>query len=208
MGIYIFSIQFLRDKLYQDAADPTSQHDFGANIIPAAIKEHRIFAYPFMDENRKTEAYWRDVGTLDAFYDANMDLVNVDPLLNLYDEQWAIYTFHPNYPPTKFVFADGDRTGIAVDSIVCPGSIISGGVVNRSVLGNRCRINSFSRVDESVLFSGVNVGRGTKIRRAIIDKEVSIPAYTTIGYDQTLDQQRGFTITDNGIVVVAKQVQM
>jgi len=208
MGIYIFSTHFLRNVLSRDAADPASQHDFGSNIIPSAIQEHRIFAYPFMDENRKTEAYWRDVGTLDAFYDTNMDLVSVDPLLNLYDEQWAIYTLHPNYPPTKFVFADGDRTGLAVDSIVCPGSIISGGVVNRSVLGHRCRINSFSRVDESVLFSGVNVGRGTKIRRAIIDKEVNIPAYTTIGYDLTLDQQRGFTITDNGIVVVAKQVQL
>ena len=208
MGIYIFSTQFLRDELHRDAADHTSQHDFGANIIPSAIEKHQIFAYPFMDENRKTEAYWRDVGTLDAFYDANMDLVSVDPLLNLYDEQWAIYTFHPNYPPTKFVFADGDRTGIAVDSIVCPGSIISGGVVNHSILGHRCRINSFSRVEASVLFSNVNVGRGSKIRRAIIDKDVDIPPYTTIGYDSALDQQRGFTITENGIVVVAKQVHM
>ena len=208
MGIYIFTTQFMRDELYRDAADPTSQHDFGGNIIPSAIGKHRIFAYPFMDENRKTEAYWRDVGTLDAFYDANMDLVSVDPLLNLYDEHWAIYTLHPNYPPTKFVFADGDRTGLAVDSIICPGSIISGGVVNRSVLGHRCRINSFSRVDESVLFSGVNVGRGAKIRRAIIDKEVHIPPYTTIGYDLPRDLQRGFTITENGIVVVAKQVQI
>ena len=208
MGIYVFTTQFLRDKLHQDAENQASQHDFGANIIPSAIAQHRIFAYPFMDENRKIEAYWRDVGTLDAFYDANMDLVSVDPLLNLYDEQWAIYTLHPNYPPTKFVFADGDRTGLAVDSIICPGSIISGGVVNRSVLGHRCRINSFSRVEESVLFAGVNVGRGSKIRRAIIDKEVDIPPYTTIGYNQEQDQQRGFTITDNGIVVVAKQVHV
>ena len=161
-----------------------------------------------MDENRKTEAYWRDVGTLDAFYDANMDLVSVDPLLNLYDEHWAIYTLHPNYPPTKFVFADGDRTGLAVDSIVCPGSIISGAIVNRSVLGHRCRINSYSRIEESVLFANVNVGRGSKIRRAIIDKDVEIPPYTTIGYDLGRDIQRGFTVTDNGIVVVAKQVQM
>ena len=208
MGIYIFSTQFLRDELFRDAADPTSHHDFGANIIPSAIARNRIFTYSFMDENRKTEAYWRDVGTLDAFYDANMDLVSVDPLLNLYDEQWAIYTLHPNYPPTKFVFADGDRTGIAVDSIVCPGSIISGGLVNRSVLGHRCRINSFARVEESVLFSNVNVGRGSKIRRTIIDKEVDIPPYTTIGYDLNLDRQRGFTVTEKGIVVVAKQVHM
>jgi glucose-1-phosphate adenylyltransferase len=128
--------------------------------------------------------------------------------LNLYDEKWAIYTFHPNYPPTKFVFSDGDRTGLAMDSIVCPGSIISGGVVSRSVLGHRCRINSFSRVDESVLFANVNVGRGARIRRAIIDKDVEIPPYASIGYDLTLDQQRGFTVTENGIVVVAKQVQV
>jgi len=208
MGIYIFTTKFLRDELYRDAADSTSLHDFGGNIIPAAIAQHRIFAYPFMDENRKIEAYWRDVGTLDSFYDANMDLVSVDPLLNLYDERWPIYTLHPNYPPTKFVFADSDRTGLAMDSIVCPGSIISGGVVNRSVLGHRCRVNSFSRVEESVLFANVNVGRGTKIRRAIIDKDVEIPPYTTIGYDLARDLQRGFTITENGIVVVAKQVQM
>ena len=208
MGIYIFSMEFLRDELHRDAADPTSQHDFGNNIIPSAIQRDRIFAYPFMDENRKTEAYWRDVGTLDAFYEANMDLVSVDPLLNLYDERWSIYTLHPNYPPTKFVFADAERTGTAVDSIVCPGSIISGGMVSHSILGHRCRINSFSRVEESVLFSGVNVGRGAKIRRAIIDKEVDIPPDTTIGYDLNHDQQRGFTVTDTGIVVVAKQVHI
>ena len=208
MGIYIFSMKFLHDELYRDASEQTSRHDFGSNIIPLAIKQYRIFAYPFMDENRKTEAYWRDVGTLDAFYDASMDLVSIDPLLNLYDEQWAIYTLHPNYPPPKFVFADGDRTGLAVDSIVCPGSIISGGVVNRSILGHCCRVNSFSRIEESVLFSNVNVGRGAKIRRAIIDKEVDIPPYLTIGYDRELDQQRGFTVTENGIVVVGKQVQI
>jgi glucose-1-phosphate adenylyltransferase len=208
MGIYIFTTKYLHDTLLRDAADPTSQHDFGGNIIPSAIHKDRIFAYPFMDENRKYEAYWRDVGTLDAFYDANMDLVSVDPLLNLYDEKWAIYTFHPNYPPTKFVFSDGDRTGHALDSIVCPGSIISGGVVSRSILGHRCRINSFSRVEESVLFANVIVGRGAKIRRAIIDKGVEIPPYASIGYDLTLDQQRGFTVTENGIVVVAKQVQV
>jgi len=208
MGIYIFNTPFLRDELSRDAANPESQHDFGNNIIPSVIGKHRIFAYSFTDENRKTEAYWRDVGTLDAFYDANMDLVSVDPLLNLYDEHWAIYTLHPNYPPTKFVFADGDRTGVAADSIVCPGSIISGGIVNRSVLGHRCRINSFSRIEDSVLFSNVNVGRGSKIRRAIIDKGVEIPPYTTIGYDLGRDLQRGFTVTDKGIVVVAKQVQM
>ncbi|MDR0522085.1 MAG: glucose-1-phosphate adenylyltransferase [Planctomycetaceae bacterium] len=208
MGIYIFSRQFLHEALDRDAADPQSAHDFGSNILPSAIKEYRIFAYTFMDENRKTEAYWRDVGTLDAFYEANMDLVRVDPLLNLYDHRWAIYTHHPNYPPPKFVFADGDRTGLAVDSIVCPGSIVSGGVVHRSILGHCCRVNSFSRVEDSVLFSDVNVGRGAKIRRAIIDKDVQIPPNAEIGYDAEADRRRGFTVTENGITVVAKLVHL
>ncbi|MDR3232112.1 MAG: glucose-1-phosphate adenylyltransferase [Planctomycetaceae bacterium] len=205
MGIYIFNASFLYEKLAEDAASITSSHDFGKDIIPKVIGKHRIFAYPFMDENRKQEAYWRDAGTLDAFYEANMDLVSVDPLLNLYDAQWAIYTFHPNVPPPKFVFADGDRTGLAVDSIICPGCVVSGGAVNRSILGHCCRINSFARVENSVLFSNVNVGRGARIRNAIIDKDVVIPPQTSIGYDRNADQQRGFTVTERGIVVVAKQ---
>ncbi|MDR2115274.1 MAG: glucose-1-phosphate adenylyltransferase [Planctomycetaceae bacterium] len=206
MGIYIFNAKFLYDELCRDAVNKESKHDFGTNIIPSLIDNHRIFAYSFMDENRKTEAYWRDVGTLDAFYDASMDLVSVDPHLNLYDEDWSIYTFHPNLPPPKFVFADGDRTGLAIDSIVCPGSIVSGGVVAKSILGHRCRINSFSRVDHSILFPNVNVGRGAKIRNAIIDKDVDIPPDEHIGYDHDCDRRRGFTVTENGITVVAKQV--
>ncbi|GHT17120.1 glucose-1-phosphate adenylyltransferase [Planctomycetales bacterium] len=206
MGIYLFNSRFLCEQLRKDSENKESSHDFGRDIIPSLIAEHRIFAYPFMDENRKTEAYWRDVGTLDTFYDANMDLVSVDPHLNLYDENWAIYTFHPNFPPPKFVFADGDRTGLAVDSIVCPGSIISGGVVLRSVLGHCCRINSFSRIENSILFSNVTVGRGAKIRNVIIDKDVNIPPHELIGYDHDNDRRRGFTVTEKGITVVAKQV--
>jgi glucose-1-phosphate adenylyltransferase len=204
MGIYIFNAAFLYEKLAEDAASITSSHDFGRDIIPKVIGQNRVFVYPFMDENRKTEAYWRDVGTLDAFYGANMDLVNVDPLLNLYDHDWQIYTMHPNLPPPKFVFADGDRTGLAVDSIICPGCIVSGGTVNRSIIGHACRINSFVRIESSVLFSNVNVGRGSRIRRAIIDKDVTIPPQTRIGYDLDEDRQRGFTVTDAGVVVVAK----
>ena len=204
MGIYIFTTQFLREELSRDAAAPTSQHDFGGDIIPSAITKHRIFAYPFMDENRKTEAYWRDVGTLDAFYDANMDLVSVDPLLNLYDEAWPVYSYHANLPPPKFVFTDGDRSGRAMDSIVCPGTIVSGGTVVRSILGPRCRINSFANVESSILFSGVNVGRNAVIRNAIIDKGVVIPKGETVGVDHELDRRRGFTLTERGITVVAK----
>jgi glucose-1-phosphate adenylyltransferase len=204
MGIYLFNASFLYEKLEEDANDKTSKHDFGANIIPSAIGRHRIFAYPFSDENRKVEAYWRDVGTLDSFYEANMDLVGVDPHLNLYDEEWAIYTYHQNLPPPKFVFADQHRTGLATDSIICQGCIVSGGTASRSILGPSCRINSFSQIDRSILFNNVNVGRGAKIRRAIIDKDVIIPPGDTIGYDLDYDLRRGFTVTEGGITVVAK----
>ncbi|MDR2346941.1 MAG: glucose-1-phosphate adenylyltransferase [Planctomycetaceae bacterium] len=206
MGIYIFNTQTLRDKLCEDAIDKDSKHDFGTNIIPSLIGTHSVFAFSFMDENRKMEAYWRDVGTLDSFYDANMDLVSVDPHLNIYDAAWPIYTFHPNLPPAKFVFASELRTGQALDSIVCPGSIVSGGLVSRSILGYKCRVNSFSRVESSILFDNVQVARGARIKNAIIDKDVIIPENETIGYDHDRDCNRGFTVTENGLTVVAKQV--
>jgi glucose-1-phosphate adenylyltransferase len=156
-----------------------------------------------MDENRKQDAYWRDVGTLDAYYDANMDLVRVDPQLNMYDEEWPIRTYQPNYPPPKTVFADQQRAGRALDSIVCPGSIISGGRVERSILGPRTRVNSYAEIEDSILFSGVDVGRRAKVRRAIIDKGVSIPDGFVVGYDPEVDQRRGFTVTENGVTIIA-----
>ena len=176
-------------------------------MIPTVIQTHRVIAYPFLDENRKKDAYWRDVGTLDAYYEANMDLVAVDPLLNLYDRHWPIRTYQPNLPPPKFVFAEqgpSGRRGQALDSLVCAGTIVSGGQVEHSILGPNTRINSYAQVQDSILFDGVNVGRYAKIRRAIIDKEVEIPAGIEIGYDQELDRSRGFTITDAGITVIAK----
>jgi glucose-1-phosphate adenylyltransferase len=205
MGIYIFNTKTLCDKLCEDAVDVSSRHDFGENILPTLIGTHPVYAFSFTDENRKTEAYWRDVGTLDSFYDANMDLVSVDPHLNIYDAAWPIYTFHPNLPPAKFVFASELRTGQALDSIVCAGSIVSGGLVSRSILGYRCRVNSFSRVESSILFDNVQVARGVKIQNAIIDKDVIIPENETIGYDRNQDSCRGFIVTENGITVVAKQ---
>ena len=204
MGIYVFSARFLYEELCRDATRRNSRHDFGCDIIPSIIDSNRVFAYRFMDENRKTEAYWRDVGTLDAYYDANMDLVGVDPQLNLYDEDWPITTYHPNLPPAKFVFAEEDRTGHATDSIVCPGTILSGGSVSGSVLGYSVRINSYATVEDSIIFSNVNIGRNAKIRRAIIDKGVSIPAGMEIGFDPERDRANGFSITDNGITVIAK----
>jgi len=204
MGIYVFNARFLFEELCRDATRRGSQHDFGNDILPSVLHTNRVFAYPFVDENRKTSAYWRDVGTLDAYYDASMDLVAVDPQLNLYDEQWPIRTYQPNLPPPKFVFADRERRGFATDSIICQGSIVSGGRVERSILGPRVRINSFALVQNSILFEGVNIGRHAKVRRAIIDKGVSIPAGVEIGYNRQLDEARGFVVTDSGVVVIAQ----
>jgi glucose-1-phosphate adenylyltransferase len=204
MGIYVFTARFLFEELCRDATRRGSQHDFGGDVIPSVIHTNRVFAYPFMDENRKQVAYWRDVGTLDAYYEANMDLVSVDPQLNMYDQEWPIRTYQPNYPPPKFVFADAHRCGHAMDSIVCLGSIVSGGEVRRSILGPQTRINSFAEVDQSILFGEVDIGRRAKVRRAIIDKGVSIPAGVEIGYDAQVDRERGFTVTENGVTVIAQ----
>ncbi|MFN0020340.1 MAG: glucose-1-phosphate adenylyltransferase [Pirellulaceae bacterium] len=207
MGIYVFTARFLFEQLCRDANIPGSRRDFGRNIIPSTVNTHRVFAFPFRDENRKSDAYWRDVGTLDAYFEANMDLIGIDPLLNMYDDQWPIRTYQPNLPPPKFVFGsrgEEGRMGRAVDSLICQGTIVSGGHVDRCVVGPRCRINSFSKVEDSILFEGVDVGRHAKIRRAIIDKGVTIPPGVEIGYDLELDRRRGLTISDGGIVVLAK----
>ena len=207
MGIYVFTARFLFEQLLQDANDRNSQHDFGRNIIPSVIQSHQVFAYPFADENSKESAYWRDVGTLDAYYEASMDLVAVEPVLNMYDERWPIRTHQPNLPPPKFVFGgawESERVGRAMDSIVCQGCIVSGGEVVSSILGPQVRINSFSRVENSILNEGVHIGRHARVRRAIIDKGVLVPERCHIGYDEGHDRARGFTISDKGVVVVAK----
>ncbi len=207
MGIYVFNARFLFEQLCLDATRASSRHDFGRDIIPAVIRTHKVFAYPFLDENRKKDAYWRDVGTLEAYYEANMDLISVDPLLNLYDRRWPIRTYQQNLPPPKFVFAehgDAARRGEALDSIVCQGTIISGGQVERSVLGSNVRINSYSHVEDSLIFDRVNVSRHAKIRRAIIDKDVDIPPGIEIGYDHELDRSRGFVVSESGLTVIAK----
>jgi glucose-1-phosphate adenylyltransferase len=207
MGIYVFNARFLFEQLCQDATRTDSNHDFGRNIIPSLIRTHRVFAYPFRDENRKQDAYWRDVGTLDAYYEANMDLVSVDPLLNMYDSQWPIRTYMPIFPPAKFVFAElssGGRRGQAIDSIVCQGAILSGGTVERSVVGMNTRINSYARVEDSIIFDHVDIGRHAKLRRTIVDKGVRIPPGTEIGYHLEQDRARGFTVSDQGVVVIAK----
>ncbi len=207
MGIYVFSTNFLFEQLLADANNLESQHDFGKNIIPSVIESRQVYAYPFSDENKKESDYWRDVGTLDAYYTANMDLISVNPLLNMYDQSWPIRTHQPNLPPPKFVFDDHGieaRVGSAVDSIVCQGSIVSGGKVQHSILGPGVRINSFAQVSDSILFEGVNVGRNARIRRAIIDKDVTIPPGVEIGFDPVEDARRGFVTSKSGVVVIGK----
>jgi glucose-1-phosphate adenylyltransferase len=208
MGIYIFTARIMFELLCQDATRTDSEHDFGKNIIPQILGTHRVFAYRFRDQNRKEVPYWRDVGTLDAYYQANIDLVNVDPVLNLYDREWPIRTYQPQLPPPKFVFNDGpgdqSRRGEAHDSMVCQGCIISGGHVRNSILSPNVRVNSYAVVESSILFDGVNVGRHCRIRKAIIDKEVQLPAGTTIGHNLEHDRQRGFMISEQGVVVIAK----
>ncbi|MCA8985419.1 MAG: glucose-1-phosphate adenylyltransferase [Planctomycetaceae bacterium] len=208
MGIYVFKAEVLYEELCRDATIRGSSHDFGKDLIPRLIQEYLVRAYPFQDKNTGKKAYWRDVGTLEAYYEANMDLIAVDPQLNLYDQTWPIRSYQPLLPPPKFVFAqeklDNPRVGCALDSVVCAGSILSGGKALRSILGSNVRINSWASVEDSILFDNVTVGRRSKIRRAIIDKGVTIPAGMTIGYNLEQDRQRGFTVTESGIVVIGK----
>jgi glucose-1-phosphate adenylyltransferase len=206
MGIYVFNTDVMYELLFQDAArKESSNHDFGKDIIPAMIAGgSRVFAYPFRDENRKDAAYWRDVGTIDAYYQTNMDLIQIDPILNLYDQQWPIHTYHMPYPPPKFVHTEGDRRGAAYNSVVCQGAIISGGQVYRSMVSPGVRINSYALVEDSILFDRVDVGRRARIRRAIIDKDVRIPFGFEIGWNREEDLARGFAVSDEGITIVAK----
>lgn len=205
MGVYLFNTKTLIEHLQTDALDDTA-HDFGKNIIPQMMKTARVCAYNFKDENKKEAKYWRDVGTIDAYWEANMDLVSVDPLLNLYDKAWPIRTYQGQNPPAKFVFAQekkGGRRGSALDSIVSHGCIVSGGLTQNSVLSPNVRVNSYSEVHESVLMENVEIGRHCRIRRAIIDKDVVIPPETEIGYNLEKDRKR-YHVTPSGIVVIAK----
>jgi glucose-1-phosphate adenylyltransferase len=207
MGIYIFNTDVLIPVLLKDAEDPDSSHDFGKDILPKMVDDYRVFAYDFVDENKKEAHYWRDVGTLEAYYEANMDVTSVSPVFNLYDEDWTIRTHQRQFPPAKFVFAEPGRSGMALDSLVSEGCILSGGIARNCVLSPNVRINSYSEVDGSILFSHVNVGRHCRINRAIIDRDVHIPEGTTIGYDMDADQQRYF-VTESGITVVTRDYSL
>ena len=202
MGIYIFNMNALVPALEEDARRPSS-HDFGKDVIPALVGSRApVFAYRFTDENKKSSKYWRDIGTLDAYYEANMDLCQVNPEFNLYDPEWPLRTYQVQAPPAKFVFADeGRRCGQALDSIISAGCIISGSTVAGSVLCPNVRVHSFCHIDRSILMPGVRVGRHAQIRRAIIDRDVFIPRGALIGHNEEEDRRR-HTVTETGIVVV------
>ncbi len=211
MGIYVFKHSVIEVELQEDAKKNNSTHDFGKDIIPQMLKKGlNIAAYNFIDENRKEAKYWRDIGTIDAYYEANMDLIQVEPVFNLYDIDWPIRTYQEQFPPAKTVFSGEEvtgRVGLILDSLVSGGCIASGGRVQRSILSPNVRINSYSQVHESILMEGVNVGRYAKIKRAIIDKDVEIPQGMVIGYDLEEDKKK-FYVTESGIVVVAKGTEI
>ena len=210
MGIYIFNAETIAHVLIDDAKKKDSQHDFGKNVIPSMLGHYKVQAYNFEDENKTARPYWRDIGTLDSYYESSMDLVSVSPVFNLYDFNWPIRTYQGQYPPAKNVFSEsfeGGRMGTAIDSLVSGGCIISGGKVVRSLLSPNVRVHSYSYVEESILFSNVNIGRHAKIRKAIIDKNVTIPENFEIGYNVEEDKKK-FFVTPSGIVVVSKNTHL
>ena len=208
MGIYCFNHDVLLERTIADAEDPNSSHDFGKDIIPKLIDSHHVCAYHFVDENRKESEYWRDIGTIEAYYEANMDLVSVTPVFNLYDKQWPLRTYQRQYPPAKFVFAQqGKRMGTAVDSIVSSGCIVSGGRVTNSVLSYDVRVNSYTDIEGCIIFPHVHIGRYSRIRRAIIDRNLHIPEGSVIGYDLDEDRKK-YHVTETGIVVMVPEERM
>jgi glucose-1-phosphate adenylyltransferase len=201
MGIYVFNPRLLERMLRSDAENPESAHDFGRNIIPEAIENLRVYAYPFEDVRTKAQNYWRDVGTVDAYYDANLELVRVSPELNIYDEQWPIWTYQEQLPPAKFVFDDDDRRGCAIDSMVSGGCIISGSRVANSLLFSSVRVHDHSSVERSVILPRVRIGEHCTIRHAIIDEGAVVPDGMQIGVDPQADRER-FYVSENGVTLV------
>ena len=204
MGNYIFNTDFLFERLRKDAHNHDSHHDFGADIIPSIIKEYKVYASPFRDPVTQERAYWRDVGTLDSFWEANMELVSPNPALNLYDPDWPIWTYQSQLPPAKFVFDDDDRRGMAVDSTVSGGCIVSGAKISKSLLFSNVRVNCYTSIKESIVLPDVVIGRHCKIRKAIIDRGCVIPEGTEIGVDHERDKASGYRVTAKGVVLVTR----
>lgn len=205
MGIYVFNRKFLFEQLIKDADTPNSSHDFGKDIIPKVIERYRVLAYRFRDASSGKQAYWRDVGTIDAFWKANLELIGVTPPLNLYDRSWPIWTYQEQLPPAKFVFDDDERRGMAVDSMVSGGCVISGAKVTNSLLFSNVRVNSYSEVIETVVLPDVNIGRNCRIKKAVIDRGCDIPEGTIIGDDPALDAER-FYVSEMGVVLVTPEM--
>ncbi|MFE9655299.1 glucose-1-phosphate adenylyltransferase [Micromonospora sp. NPDC006431] len=208
MGNYVFTTKALIDAVEHDAEDKSSKHDMGGSIIPMLVERSEANVYDFKDNEvpgstDRDRGYWRDVGTLDSFYDAHMDLINVHPVFNLYNFDWPIYSNQPPYPPAKFVHAWGERVGRAVGSLISPGSVISGSLVENSIVSPKVKVHSWAHVDGAVLMEGVEIGRHAVVRRAILDKNVYVPEGAEIGVDLEKDRQR-YTVSDNGIVVIGK----
>lgn len=205
MGIYIFNTDLLFELLIRDADTPNSSRDFGIDIIPHAIKNYRVFAYPFTNANSDIQAYWRDVGTVDAFWEANLELIGMTPELNLYDEEWPIWTYQEQLPPAKFVFNDDDRRGMAVDSMVSGGCIISGAHIQSSLLFSNVTVDNYTTIDSSVVLPDVTIGKNCNINHAVIDKYCQIPDGTVIGKNEKDDNQR-FYVSPTGVVLVTPEM--
>ncbi|MCH8326407.1 MAG: glucose-1-phosphate adenylyltransferase, partial [Bacteroidetes bacterium] len=204
MGIYIFNAELLSNIFDEMENKQLTTDDFGKDIIPYLVKSNRkVVAYKFQDENKKTNPYWRDIGTIDSYFETSMDLISVSPEFNLYDLNWPIRTYQYQFPPGKTVWYDGKRVGETHNSLICDGTIVSGGHVERSLIGPNVKVNSYSEIQDSIIMNSCNIGRHVKIKNAIIDKNVIVPENYEIGYDLESDKKK-FIVTDSGIVVIAK----
>jgi len=206
MGNYVFKTEFLFEQLRKDAKNSSSDHDFGKNIIPSVIADSRVFAYRYADPAGGLRPYWRDVGTLDSFWLANMELIEPDPALNLYDPRWPIWTFQEQSPPAKFIYDEEGRRGMAIDSMVSGGCIISGATVRKSLLFSNVRVHSYSEIEQAVILPDVEIQRHCRLRKVIIDRGCSIPEGSVIGYDKKQDAKNGFRVTPRGVTLVTREM--
>jgi glucose-1-phosphate adenylyltransferase len=204
MGVYIFNEKILHEVMTEMQSKKIRNYDFGKDVIPYMLEnKYDIFAYPFVDENKKSKSYWKDIGTIDSYYDASMDLISVIPEFNLYDSDWPLRTYQYQFPPAKTLSHAEERIGRTLNSLICDGTIVSGGLVERSIVGANVRVNSYAYITDSIIMNNCNIGRRSKIRRALIDKNVRVPEASEIGFDPIADKKR-FTVTESGIVVIPK----